>query len=205
MHTQLKRMSAILIVVGCGSPEVDKSDDNVDIYDQGDPSDGGSDDGGSDTGGSDDGGSDDGGSDDGGSDDGGSDTSGGSGSSDPGTGPVDSVGFPPCSDEEGHATTIAHVGPTVDGVLELSVAYSGGCEEHEFELCWPDQSFMESMPVQAMLEVLHTGPTDDCDAWIEETLYFDVTTMAEAYTVVYASETGEILLRFGDDTSLYTF
>ena len=130
MHTHLLTMSTLALLVGCGPTDFDKNDD-VDIYSAGeDGGDGGSDDGGSDDGGGDDGGSDDGGSDDGGSDDGGSDDGGDDGGT-PGGGPVDSVGLPPCSSVDGHATTIDYVAPETDGMLELQLSYGGGCEEQQ--------------------------------------------------------------------------
>ena len=45
---------------------------------------------------------------------------------------------------------------SVDGdVLSVIVSYGGGCERHDFEMCWPEPSFMESEPVQVNLEIWH--------------------------------------------------
>ncbi|HCH63437.1 MAG TPA: hypothetical protein DFR83_11570 [Deltaproteobacteria bacterium] len=94
---------------------------------------------------------------------------------------------------------------TSDGTLMVDVSYGGGCETHSFALCWPDQSFMESAPVQVSLELLHTGPRDDCDAWITETLDLDLSPMADAWRESYGAESGEMIVYLGGFSTRYSF
>ncbi len=78
-------------------------------------------------------------------------------------------------------------------ILEVDVAYGGGCEEHIFDLFW-DGSFLESFPVQAQLQLTHGGEPDFCEAFIMETLRFDLSVLQEAYKAGYGSG-GDIILR----------
>ena len=112
-----------------------------------------------------------------------------------------------CSADEGHGTDLDAA--SIDGdTLTATVAYSGGCEDHTFTLCW-DGSFLESAPVQVRLELLHTGPPDPCEAYPSETLGFDLTPLREAYGAAYGTETGVITVnlatRGGSATTTYSF
>lgn len=89
--------------------------------------------------------------------------------------------------------------------LALVVAYGGGCETHEWAICWPDQSFMESYPVQVSLEPYHDGNGDLCDAWLTEAVGFDLSPLREAYVAAYGAETGTIVVHVGTETVDYTF
>ena len=132
----------------------------------------------------------------------------GGGDDDSGTtdsGIPDGVGLPDCSSSEGHATTIERVATTTTGTVDMVVSYGGGCETHAFQLCWPDGTLTEEVPVMARLELLHTGPPDPCEAWITEELSLDVTPMAEAYRTFYGSSTGEMMLDIHGHGVLYTF
>ena len=94
----------------------------------------------------------------------------------------------------------------VDGdTLEITVGYSGGCENHELVLCWPEQAFTEEVPVGAALELWHNANGDGCEAYLVETLEFDLTPLKEAYTAGYGSETGEIGISIAGTGLLYTF
>ena len=49
-----------------------------------------------------------------------------------------------CRADEGDGLEFEEGGYIEGDKLFLNVGYGGGCEEHEFTLCWPSQSFMES-------------------------------------------------------------
>ena len=68
--------------------------------------------------------------------------------------------------------------------LLLPVGYSGGCADHAFRACW-DGSFAESDPVQATLTIQHDANGDSCEAYLSETLAFDLSPLAEAHREAY--------------------
>jgi hypothetical protein len=108
--------------------------------------------------------------------------------------------FSECHTEDGHDFTIASADSAgdplwIDGdTLQVSVGYGGGCEEHTFQICWPDGAFAESAPVQATLEIWHGGPVDNCEAWVAETLSFDLTPLKQAWKDAYGDGAGEIVV-----------
>jgi hypothetical protein len=58
-------------------------------------------------------------------------------------------------------------------ILELTVSYSGGCEEHIFKL-YSDQMYMKSYPPQLNLFLEHIDNNDRCRAMIIKKLAFDL-------------------------------
>ena len=60
--------------------------------------------------------------------------------------------------------------------LEVTVGYSGGCSEHEWELCW-DGSVAESWPLQVWFTLGHNANGDSCEAEESEVLTFDISSM----------------------------
>ena len=114
------------------------------------------------------------------------------------------AGLPDCHASDGFATEVASASVTGD-TLTLTVSYGGGCETHEFALCWPDGAFMESDPVQVALELWHGGPPDACDAWITEDRTFDLTPLKEAWQAAYQQTSGTIVVHVAGQTVDYTF
>lgn len=90
---------------------------------------------------------------------------------------------------------------TIKDTLEVDVGYSGGCEEHVFTACW-DGAIMESSPLQARIIVEHNANEDACEAYISETLTFDLTPMRNFYN---APEGTTIILRVEDSSADYVF
>ena len=89
--------------------------------------------------------------------------------------------------------------PAISGdLLAFTAGYGGGCEEHEFIVCW-DGTFLESNPVQANLGIVHLGNDDNCEAYITEALTVDLTTLKASYQEGYQTETGTIIIGLGDD------
>ncbi|MFK8046468.1 MAG: hypothetical protein AB8B72_13310 [Crocinitomicaceae bacterium] len=71
-------------------------------------------------------------------------------------------------------------------VLQLDISYSGGCEEHNFELVG-SAFIMKSSPPKRIIKLYHHKNEDNCRELIFETLYFDISKLA------YHS--GEIILQ----------
>ncbi len=91
-------------------------------------------------------------------------------------------------------------------VLLVEVAYGGGCETHEFGLCW-DGAFAESDPVQISTFIAHDGHDDPCDAFPSEQLAFDLVPLKTAWQEGYQTESGtiEIHLDGWGESILYSF
>lgn len=96
---------------------------------------------------------------------------------------------------------------TIEGdSLAVTVAYSGGCAEHTFALCW-DGEWLESNPVQTGLRIAHDDGGDDCDAYPSEEVEFDLLPMQAAYQQAYGdgSATLFINLESFDGDLAYSF
>ncbi|MFY0624720.1 MAG: hypothetical protein JXR07_00380 [Reichenbachiella sp.] len=88
-----------------------------------------------------------------------------------------------------------------DWILSLSVSYSGGCEDHDFTLVWPE-GILAIYPPQFIVFVTHDGNGDLCEAYPTETLTFDLsnnplglnleTLQAAKFGVVNASNSEEV-------------
>jgi len=62
----------------------------------------------------------------------------------------------------------------VDGkTLRISVSYSGGCDEHTFEL-FTDGLLMKSLPPKQRFFLKHFAHEDGCERVIEQDLAFDL-------------------------------
>lgn len=89
--------------------------------------------------------------------------------------------------------------------LIVNLGYGGGCETHEFGLCW-DGSFAESSPVQIQVFISHESNDDTCEAYINDQLAFDLTPLADAWHEAYGPGSGEIEINVaGLSSHLYEF
>lgn len=70
-------------------------------------------------------------------------------------------------------------------ILTLGVEYSGGCNEHAFELHMSPAAFAESLPVQANLYLRHIDSGDPCGAQIRESASFDLRPLAQLFEIDY--------------------
>ena len=62
----------------------------------------------------------------------------------------------------------------LDGdILSISVSYSGGCQEHQFDLIF-NGSYKKSLPPQIDLYLTHNSNNDNCRAMIAEELKFNI-------------------------------
>ena len=126
-------------------------------------------------------------------------------SGDPGAGSGDTVpeAFSDCHASDGDATELGEAAISGD-TLTIGASYGGGCEAHDFQVCW-DQSFMESEPVQVRLEVWHDANGDSCEAYLSETLQFDLAPLKQAWQDAYQQESGTITILTGSGSLDYTF
>ena len=90
--------------------------------------------------------------------------------------------------------------------LVLEVQYGGGCKNHTFKLLAPD-AFMESSPVQIHVLLVHDAHDDTCEAWLTETVSFDLTPLKNVYEQYYPNSPELIMLQLTDysDSLLYAF
>ena len=109
-----------------------------------------------------------------------------------------------CQAEDGDSYEVNSISLAGDE-LTVSVSYSGGCADHDFALCWPDQSFMESAPVQVGLELFHDGHGDPCEAYPTEERTFDLSPLKAEWQAAYGGGSGEIVIRLGGESVSYTF
>ena len=82
--------------------------------------------------------------------------------------------------------------------LDVTLSYGGGCEVHQFDLCW-NELVMQSFPPQVNLSLIHEDNNDSCFAVITEQLTFDLTPLQAS-----ASQ-GEIVIQFEGQTLNYTY
>ena len=75
-------------------------------------------------------------------------------------------------------------------LLHMHVGFSGCQPEHPFSL-WMTGGFMESEPVRARI-VLVNELEEDCDAWFESDLMFDLAPLRDRYLAAYGQ--GELIL-----------
>ena len=84
-----------------------------------------------------------------------------------------------------------------DDTLNISVSYSGGCEDHKFTLVVSD-TFLESFPVQLHASLAHNANSDPCAAYPTDNYRFDLTPIKTMYQEAYRQEAGTIILRLKD-------
>jgi hypothetical protein len=109
--------------------------------------------------------------------------------------------------EPGSADPINLQSASVRGdTLRLEVSHGGGCAQHLYGLRW-EGSFLESLPVQVLLNLTHDAQGDVCKAIVFETLYFDLRPVREQYRQAYGATHGRMVLRFhgSDLRAVYRF
>lgn len=83
--------------------------------------------------------------------------------------------------------------------LQIVVMYSGGCENHTFDLYWPE-STNQIYPPKFMVYLNHNANGDLCEAAITETLNIDLTANNLNYTHQTIDQL-EIIIVNGYDTA----
>lgn len=66
-------------------------------------------------------------------------------------------------------------------ILSLDVDYSGGCEDHSFELIG-SAAIMKSLPPKRAVKLVHDSNGDTCREMISETIKFDIRSLAVTET-----------------------
>lgn len=133
------------------------------------------------------------------------------GNTDTGQAPPEPEAFSDCSTDDGWPIDLGGFdtqSPPVSisgDTLTVVVGHGGGCTEHLYEICWPDQSFMESEPVQVALEVWHGGERDNCEAYLTETLAFDLSPLKTSWKSAYGEGPGTILVNVMGESAEYSF
>lgn len=112
--------------------------------------------------------------------------------------------FSDCRTSDGDPITIEAGATITNGVLSVPVAHGGGCGDHEYAICWPDQTFMESAPVQVALEIWHDSGGDTCEAWLSSTLNFDLGPLEAVHSDTYAGD-DTLVINIGRDALEYTY
>ncbi len=84
------------------------------------------------------------------------------------------------------------------GFLIVKVAYSGGCNEHFFEVSW-DERYMKSLPPQVNVRLTHVNNDDACRARIEKELAIDLrklflNTASDVVVILNGNVEGKILV-----------
>ena len=57
--------------------------------------------------------------------------------------------------------------------VKITVAYSGGCRKHSFEIIW-NETISSTVPPQTGIIIIHNANQDMCEAYITETLAFSI-------------------------------
>lgn len=93
----------------------------------------------------------------------------------------------------------------LDGeLLKLDLQYGGGCRQHRFVACWPENVFAESYPVQTWIALHHDAGGDTCEALIMDTRYVDISAILTAYRQSYGSS-GPIVMHIRDTGQSVTY
>ena len=84
------------------------------------------------------------------------------------------------------------------GFLIVKVAYSGGCNEHFFEVSW-DERYMKSLPPQVNVRLTHVNNDDACRDRIEKELAIDLrklflNTASDVVVILNGNVEGKILV-----------
>lgn len=92
--------------------------------------------------------------------------------------------------------------------VEVSVAYSGGCERHSFEVIW-DGAVAKTNPPQINLFIKHHANGDGCEAYISEKLTFSLTALTESiaypevtFNVMNGGNIADSVTYKGDETEI---
>jgi hypothetical protein len=86
--------------------------------------------------------------------------------------------------------------------LTLQVGHSEGCERHDYMLCWHG-GLEQLLLAPISLELIHDSHGDTCEAYLTETLSFDLSPLARAYMEAFQTAGG--VLHFYDGYGLYAF
>lgn len=90
-------------------------------------------------------------------------------------------------DIETPSDLIQITGVTISGnIMSIDVNYSGGCEEHNFQLIG-SENIAKSLPPIRSIKLVHNANGDACRKLEERTLVFDISDLT------YKQETGSVI------------
>jgi hypothetical protein len=92
-----------------------------------------------------------------------------------------------------------------NNLLFLSVTYTGGCKEHNFELVAWNYFIMKPNEIQADILLSHDSNSDSCKAIINKELCFDLSPLNSEYHKLFKSTSGTIVLQLEDLKIRYEF
>ena len=98
--------------------------------------------------------------------------------------------------KRGDRTTISRM-EVLGDYLSMSVSYSGGCEEHDFDLI-SDGRYSATYPPEIELVLRHNANKDMCRSYIDETLFFDLKPLQY-------DGTSRIVIRLTNNDNLYEY
>ena len=85
--------------------------------------------------------------------------------------------------------------------MNLDVSYSGGCNDHCFNLIW-DRTIQESYPPQTSVRISHNANGDNCRQLISQTLKIDLTRMKDE---LKRTNIKEIVIKIEDTDKSLTY
>jgi hypothetical protein len=83
--------------------------------------------------------------------------------------------------------------------LTLTVGHGGGCERHDYALGF--NGYVTTAPAHTELVLVHDAHGDTCEAYVTETLTFDLTPLAQDYRTYVSATDGLVDTNYG----LYVF
>jgi len=107
------------------------------------------------------------------------------------------------SDTDRDPFDIINVSVNTDLII-FDVGYSGGCENHTFQLI-SKEMFMESDPVQIDVVLSHDDKNDPCDAYIYDTIVFDLSNLKQKWQNEYQTDSGTIIIRIENHTEVFGY
>jgi|WetSurSiteA1Bulk_404760.scaffolds.fasta_scaffold13830_2 hypothetical protein len=66
--------------------------------------------------------------------------------------------------------------------VKITVAYSGGCRKHSFEIIW-NETISSTVPPQTGIIIIHNANMDMCEAYITETLAFCISDLTSVVSL----------------------
>lgn len=112
--------------------------------------------------------------------------------------------LPDCKAERGADTSVTALAAE-EGVLHVDVEYAGGCADHTFTLCWPDQTFVPGDPPTVNLELFHDANDESCEQAVADTLDLSLGMVTVAWEEAYATSGGAMILSLGGFSVEYDF
>lgn len=91
---------------------------------------------------------------------------------------------------------------SVEGdVLKLVVTHGGGCQQHDFRLCY-ERVFLETEPVQFNLRLDHDAHGDACRRLDRQVLEYELRPLRDYHRAAHP-DSDTIILRLGGESITY--